>query len=264
MALKYIICFVLLLAGTSAFAGNPASVIREERKVTIDGVEELWRLEWLSTPSPACSPDQPEWMTCPCNGFAFGERGNLVLVRNRPGYEEERLALTRLFDGDFDLPGKAGEAFLRRWDVDAKDVDENDAGALASRVRARPFATVMRFGDYNHDGRPTEFLLQVGTLPCGKIMSVAVGVSRGKDRLHVFGSVENPEKPLVLQASHWEALLKARGPIKVVDWVCGDHGSETETELELSAQAEGIRATRIEYRCKEDGSRGDLVAKEAF
>ena len=120
----------------------------------------------------------------------------------------------------------------------------------------------MRFGDYDHDGEATEFLLQVGTLPCGKPMSVAVGVSHRTDRLKVFSTVEHPDKPLALQASHWESLLRAKGPIKVVDWVCGDHASETETALELSADAEGIHATRSEYKCDGNGRRGGLVNKE--
>ncbi|MFZ5501433.1 MAG: hypothetical protein ACOY58_05940 [Candidatus Micrarchaeota archaeon] len=69
---------------------------------------------------------------------------------------------------------------------------------------------------------------------------------------------------MVLQAYHWEALLKAKAPIKVVDWVCGDHGSDTETELELSADGNGIHATRSEYQCKKNGSRGRLVKNEGL
>jgi hypothetical protein len=264
MAIKYLICSVVLLAGIFAFAESPTSMIREEHKVVVDGIEEIWRLEWANPPSPTCSPDQPEWMTCPCEGFAFGERGNLALVRNRPGREAERLSLSQLFRGDLDGPGEAGEVVLRRWDVDEKDIEKSASADFASQVRARPIASVMRLGDYDHDGRATEFLLQVGTLPCGKQMSVAIGVSRRTDRLHAFGTVEHPERPLVLEASHWAALMKANAPIKVVDWVCGDHGSETETELELSADADGIHATRSEYKCKDDGSRGEFIDKEVL
>ena len=81
MALRYLMCLAVLLTGMSALAESPTPVIREEHKVVVDGVEEHWRLEWASPPKPACPPDDPVWMTCPCSGFAFGERGNLVLVR---------------------------------------------------------------------------------------------------------------------------------------------------------------------------------------
>jgi hypothetical protein len=154
MALKYVMCFVVLLAGMSAFADEHSPLIREEHKVLVDGVEERWRLEWESPPVPACAPDEPEWMTCPCNGFAFGERGNLVLVRQKPGQDEERFALGRLFEEKYDAPGKAGEVVLRRWDVRDKDMDQSDSPDFAARVRTRPTATTMRFGDYDHDGRP--------------------------------------------------------------------------------------------------------------
>ena len=187
MALKYLMCLVVLLTGMSAFGENLTPVTREEHKVVVDGVEEHWRLEWATPPSPACSPDEPDvWSTCPCSGFAFGERGNLVLVRKKPGGDEERFALTQLFAGDFDAPGNVGEVVLRRWDVQEEDMDQSDSPDFAERVQARPPATVMRFGDYDHDGQATEFLLQVGTLPCGKKMSVAIGVSRQNPRLHAF------------------------------------------------------------------------------
>jgi len=225
---KHVMRLVALLVAISALAENPTPVIREEHKVVVDGVEEHWRLEWAGPTSPVCSPDEPDvWITCPCSGFVFGERGNLVLVRKKPGADEERFALTQLFDGDFDAPGDVGEVVLRRWDVHEKDMDQSDSPDFADRVRTCPLATVMRFGDYDHDGKATEFLFQVGTLPCGKPMSVAIGVSRRNPRLHVFSTIEHPERPLVLQAWQWESLREAKAPIKVVDWKCGDHGSDS-------------------------------------
>ena len=262
MAPKHLICFIVLLGGISAFADNPTPTIREEHKVVVDGVEENWRLEWASPPKPACAPDDPAWSTCPCSGFAFGESGELVLVRKRPGGDEERFALTQLFAGDFDAPGNVGEVVLRRWDVHETDMDQSDSRDFAERVRARPLATVMRFGDYDHDGKATEFLLQVGTLPCGKQMSVAIGVSRQNPRLHAFRTTEHPERPLVLQAWQWESLLGAKAPIKVTDWKCGDHGSDAETELELYVDTNGIHATISTYECDQDGRRGKFTGKE--
>jgi hypothetical protein len=202
-------CLLALLVGISAFAENPTPVLREEQKNTLNGVEELWRLEWASAPSPVCSADEPDiWSTCPCAGFAFGERGKLVLVRQRPGQEPERLSLGALFTGDLDGPADAGEAVLRRWDVEEKDLKEGQSPGFAAKVRARPAARVMRFEDYDHDGKATEFAFQVGTLPCGKKMNVVIGISGRNPRLHVFGTVEHPDKPLILQASHWEPCSK--------------------------------------------------------
>ena len=228
-------------------------------------MEETWRLEWAGAPKPVCSPDEPDiWFTCPCAGFAFGEKGNLTLVRKRPGQSYERLDLSKLFTGDMDGPADAGEVVLRRWDVHEEDLDDSRSPGFVARVRARPTATVMRFGDYDHDGKATEFVFQVGTLPCGKKMSVVIGVSDSNPRLHVFGAAQNPDKPLILQASHWEALLGAKSPVKVVDWKCGDHGSDRETELQLSADKNGIHVSRTEYECNEDGSRGKFIKKEGL
>lgn len=49
--------------------------IREEQKVLVNGISEVWRLEWKSPPTPACSPE--DIITCPCSGFAYGESGQL-------------------------------------------------------------------------------------------------------------------------------------------------------------------------------------------
>jgi hypothetical protein len=265
MPVKYITCLVLLLTGMIALAQNPTPVIREEHKVVVDGVEEHWRLEWASPPSQACSPDEPDvWSTCPCSGFAFGEQGNLVLVRKKPGGDEERFELAPLFTGEFDSPGEEGEVVLRRWDEDEKDMEASKSPDFAASVRARPIAQVMRFGDYDHDGQASEFLLQIGTLPCGKRMSVAIGVSRHNPRLHVFTTAEHPERPLVMQAGQWEALLQAKGPVKVMDWQCGDHGYDAETQLELAVDENGIHATKWTYKCDQDGRRGKLIEKEVL
>jgi hypothetical protein len=263
MLVRYVLIALIGFIGVSGFAQDPASLIREEQKIFINSVEETWSLEWLGAPKPVCSADEPDtWSTCPCAGFAFGEKGNLTLVRKRPRHPDELLELNKFFVGDLDGPAEAGEVVLRRWDVHEKDLDNSASPGFASQVRTRPLATIMRLGDYDHDGKATEFVFQVGTLPCGKKMSVVIGVSDKNPRLHVFGAAENPDKPLILQASHWEALLQAKSPVKVVDWKCGDHGSDTETELLLSADKNGIHASSVEYQCKDDGSRGKFVRKE--
>lgn len=265
MPIRHIALIILLLVGAPAAGQDPASLIREEHKILISGVEETWRLEWAGAPKPVCSADEKDiWSTCPCAGFAFGEKGNLTLVRKRLGHPDERLELSKLFTGDMDGPADPGEAVLRRWDVHEEDLDDSGSPGFAARVRARPTATAMRFGDYDHDGKATEFVFQVGTLPCGKKMSVVIGVSAEKPRLHVFSSAGNPDKPLILQTSHWEALLGAKAPVKVVDWKCGDHGSDRETELQLSADKKGIHVARTEYECNQDGSRGGFVKKEGL
>ncbi|MBT1073786.1 hypothetical protein [Geobacter grbiciae] len=62
--------FVAALTAVSAFAGDSKPVIREEHKISINGVEELWQLEWAQPPSPACGPEDPAWSTCPWGGYS--------------------------------------------------------------------------------------------------------------------------------------------------------------------------------------------------
>ena len=52
----------------------PSSLVREEQTVSVDGVDETWRLQWATTPKPMCGADERDGsLTCPCMGFAYGE-----------------------------------------------------------------------------------------------------------------------------------------------------------------------------------------------
>ena len=135
---------------------------------------------------------------------------------------------------------------------------------LPPASRARPISRIMKFGDYDRDGRASEFLLQIGTLPCGKRMTIAVGISKKNPRLHAFTSFKNPDKPLILRTEQWESLRKAAAPFETPQWLCGDHGSDVEIVYLLQAKNGTVRATRRTYACTGDGKRGKLQAEEAF
>ena len=112
----------------------------------------------------------------------------------------------------------------------------------------------MRFADYDHDGKATEFVFQVGNTALREEDERANWGLREQSTVARVRRRRLPDKPLILQASHWEALLGAKTPVKVVDWKCWDHGSDRETELQLSAdkktvfmsQARNMNATRTE------------------
>ena len=161
---------ILLLLACPALLGQ--GLVREEKSVAVDGATEVWRLVWKSAPGPACSADDVEAFTCPCTGFAFGEAGQIDLVRLKDGHEIDRLSLTPLFR---DAPVHPAEAIVQRWETHHGDIT-SDARQLTRRVHNRPVVSVMDLADYDHDGRSTEFFLQTGTLPCGKRVGVVIGL----------------------------------------------------------------------------------------
>jgi len=228
-------------ASASATSDDPLAalstgpVIREEASVTVDGVTEKWRLEWTRTPTPDCI-DPATFATCPCAAFAFGEKGDLDLVRARPGAVEERLHLTPLFDGG---------ARLRRWPVTRADTGKKpDVADLVSR----PIETVMKIGDYDHDGRATEMVLVVGSEPCGHQPGVVVGISRSNPTLHAFASNDKPGAPLVLQhPEDWEKV-RAKPAVDLVEIACGDHGADSATSLHVTADGD-LHATESTKKC---------------
>jgi hypothetical protein len=239
------------------------SLIREEERVVVKGVSETWRLERKSPPQSMCgSEDMASAITCPCSGFAYGESGRLDLIRLVNGREVDRLELTPLFEQIFaDQHG----AILQRWDTQTADYKDSKTQGFSGRVRSRPIVKIIRLGDYNHDGQATEFYLQTGAEPCGKTSGIIVGLTSRRPRLHAFTSIAKPNKPLYLQKREWEALLNAPGPIEVLDWPCGDHGSEKEDSVKLSVTNGGsIQAIRRTFECTQNGKRGRLLQEKAF
>lgn len=261
--------------GTAQDARAPAPqarVLREERTVDVNGTTETWRLEWAHPPGPICPPDDPGWFTCPCSGFEFGEEGELDLVRSRSSGEIDRLHVTPLFSND-EVPAPAsekGHAALRRFPVLASDLDAweradqfGSPAAFQEAVVERTVINILDLRDFNLDGSATEFVLQIGVLPCGKRQSVLVGISPSRPGLHAFGSAEHPDRPLVLYVDHWEKLRTSTGPLRIVTWSCGDHASEVHEELLLKVDEIGIHAARETYSCGEPGQEhGELISRE--
>jgi hypothetical protein len=243
------------LAAMSALAADDPSLIREQKTVMVNGKPEIWRLQWEAKPTPACSQDDAAVsLTCPCSGTAYGEEAPLALIRIRSDGVTERLELGPLFDNAPVTGTAAKRAALQRWapivtagpDSDLQHMDDQD---FAARVEHRPETDVMQLADFAHVGQATQFLLQVGTLPCGKHQMVLVGISTGNPHLHVFWSIEKPDEPLILGSWEWEALRDSAGPVDVIDWHCGDHGSDQQSRIHLSANAGGIHVARTSRDC---------------
>jgi hypothetical protein len=223
------------LFAVALWAQDYASMTRQQKAVVVNGTRESWRLQWETLPEVACGTDDLEVaLSCQCSGFAYGEMGRLALVRMRAGHPQERLELAPFFK-DQGAPGARGVAVLQHWrPIPAAAHDEEDDWHHAAdfdflkRVQSRGTADLMKLGDYNHDGRANEFLLQVGLRPCGRPQMILVGVSRRNPQLHVFATAESPEQPLVLPAETWAALLAGTRPARFPEASCGDTGVESE------------------------------------
>jgi hypothetical protein len=117
----------------------------------------------------------------------------------------------------------------------------------------------MNFADYDHDGRATEFLLQVATKPCGKHEKALIGISKSNPHLHAFTTPEKPHVPLMLGAWEWDALLKSDGHVSIIDWNCGDHGSDHEWRAILEAYNGVLHAKLQSFECQAGGEAKKLT-----
>lgn len=208
------------------------SLVREETRVLVDGVEETWRLEWRTPPVLACV--DATWSTCICLGFAFGEEGEIDLVRMRPGRAPEKLDL--------------GRQTIQRWrltEAEKKMLGGDVPPPDVSVLRHRPTVKVMKIGDYDHDGRATELVLQNGAGPCFHTSAMLVGIERKNDSLHVFEQVGGS---LLLSPGEWEKVRESL-PRTFVAIPCGDHGAEEETKITIFQTGHGLRTTETIRRC---------------
>jgi hypothetical protein len=108
----------------------------------------------------------------------------------------------------------------------------------------------MHLGDYDHDGRATEFVLQVDAgSPCGRTPSLLVGISKAIPSLHAFGTVEAPKTHLLLEhRSDWEKV-RLSGTTTLIETACGDHGASEEASLHVRTDAAGFHATPKTRAC---------------
>jgi len=240
-------------------------LVREDQPVRVNSVVEHWLLVWRGPPQSLCGPEDPQWSTCPCQGFAFGEMGKLDLVRRRSDRSDETLPLAPLFSyGEVPSAQYDGGAALQRWPVLTSDDYDDHSVAFANQVRQRPSVKAIQVGDYDHDGQATEFPIQIANGPCGHNGVIVVGLSRRQPRLHAFTSIAHPERPLILETHIWDELLHSHGQIATTRLACGDHGSEEEVEVRLVASPRGIDATRLTYHCTPDDKRSVLKSMEAI
>jgi hypothetical protein len=265
LAASCVIGFGLLLLGPSRqkevpALEYPAPEVREEQQVIVAGARETWQLKWTAPPKPICEPNEGS-LTCPCMGFAYGEGGDLYLVRLRNGAEIDRLHITPFFEEQFG--GEKPLAVVQRWPPDEEnDFKASEKQDFALTVAKRPMVQIMHFDDYDHDGGATEFYLQTEALPCGKSAGIVVGVSKTNLRLHAFAKASEPSKTLFMQKREWEALRDASGPTEVLDWRCADHAAGTQTTLHLHWTANGIDGTRREYACTPEDNPGELLRED--
>lgn len=257
----------MLFSSTAVAAPAHAAdeqVVREQESATVNGARETWRLIWEKKPATVCGPDEVSMaITCPCSGWAYAEYGKLSLVRSRGGREIERMDLRPLF-GKFDYPEADkvdGSAILQRWPLKLSDIDRENNGdpKLITEIKRRRAPNIMRFADYDRDGAQTEFLMQVGTLSCGKLQFAAIGVTKAIPHIHALTSATQPDTPLMMPLRAWKALLRSPGPSAVSTWLCGDHGSETRSELVVSANDGAIHVKDREYSCPANGKAEKLI-----
>ena len=211
-------------------------LVRETATLQVDGLTETWTLRWKRPPVDHCI--DAGWFSAPCLGFAYGERGSLLLVRTRPGAMDEVLPLDPLFEGN--------ESLLRHWPTDSGDPFE---AVDVAAVKRRPPVTILRLGDYDHDGHETEFVLQVATGAFGHRPSVVVGLDARDRHLHAF--TDDHGDPLTLDhPSLWEKVKDAKiSPVRAVEIACGDHGASEESTAVIAFGKGPVRITHKSKSC---------------
>jgi hypothetical protein len=230
-------------------------VIREEKKVLVDGVTETWRLVWRKPPDLICVDRY--WHEMYCIGLAFGEQGDLDLVRLRPGSPPERLHLSPLFG----LPDDPSNATLPRWDSTAT---RSALGTVAPHIdeihpdldaiKTLPIVDVMQLEDYDHDGRATEFELPIVRNPFAWPRSAVVGISKGNPHLHAFDTVEHRGTPLL--SPNWAAIKP--GETRFVEVHCGYRNATKEETRTIRLDGAGLHDLGYTSR---DCVTGEPIAK---
>ena len=241
--------------------------------MTVDGVAEIWRLEWLTVPRLVCQPNDASWSACPCAGFAFGEAGELDLVRLRDSQRGRSTPSdAALLERGRDRQAPRGALALQRWpvrEIDAeaferanangrrefrKRVLERKPGAhsQARRLQSR------RLGDRVRAAGPEQALRQAAERPRRRQPR-----AREAARVRLGRSPRPPADP---RSGGLAAAARREGHDPIPS--SGPAASAAARSRAISccsADASGIHAARETFACDPSGAKhGELVSREAL
>lgn len=247
-----------------SYAGERWS--RETKKVLVDNVEEVWKLQWQSKPEEVCMPKDTNklgdggpggWegpFNCGC-AIGYSERDKILfLTRERNGKVIDEISVPSLGEEPDDLLNAPPP--LPTWPKDGGDYKRYEKipqAQFRKEILARQKVEIMDLKDYDHDGWTTEFVMYLGWGGvCGYDHFALIGLTRRNPRLHVFGTVTNPNKPLIMRSKQeWNELLTAKAgeKVRINYWSCGDHGAEEQEVYEFTIGKNGINADKVWLDC---------------
>jgi hypothetical protein len=146
---------------------------------------------------------------------------------------------------------QAGWSVLPRRTSNDQDYGRwlEDEGKFLMASDQAPMFSLMRFADYDRDGRGREFLLHTDIDTGGKPLYAAIGLPAGRDRLDFLRSTGQPTRALKMTGRAWAALRDQKGAATVALRTCGDQGAQTKTDYALAADAGRISVTMRESAC---------------
>ncbi len=203
--------------------------VAEEHRVMVDGVEEVWRVRFTTPPRlPEPLPEEPNCADWNDQNF---ENRRAVIERLRDGVVIDRLvnpsANVPASDAISEAPLATRVAIYRRVRPSA-----GPQLTLAESERL-PLPTVLSIGDYDHDGRATEFVLPMGFFICGNSSRGVVGLDRKHPRLHLLEWASPAGAHMVGLNIDWEAI-RERESGDIITWHCGNHGYNGEDHMRWS------------------------------
>ena len=210
--------------------------VAEEHRVTVDGVDEVWRVRFTQPPAaPAPVREEADCAEWYFRGF---DPRRAVIERVRDGVVVERFedpAAGVAVEGQ--LPPISRELLIpARVRLPAGQ----RAPTLAQSERL-PRPTILSVGDYDHDGRAVEFVLDLGPFICGNSLSGVVGLSRDRPRLHLLEWASPARaRMILLGAGDWDEV-RAEPSGDMVIWRCGNHGYDGEERLRWAPFRGGLR-----------------------
>lgn len=220
--------------------------VSESRTVAVDGVEETWRVRFVTPSLAPAEIADGEW-SCPRAFESRFDRGRAVLERVRGGVVVDR----------FENPcgSTDGEECARRllipWRVAAPRDRRVDAGRL-------PRVTYLDVADYDHDGRATEFAADLGELVCGHTEAVIIGITRDRPRLHVLRWADGGRMAMTSGRAGWEPVrASARGD--VATWRRGDHGVTDEERMRWWPAGHGLQNEEYVAASPDEGGADETV-----
>lgn len=211
--ISYVAISIIFISEISQASENKVNIV-DSAQVQGGKIIETWTLAWIGNTQQVCGLESEVYESCLCEGFRFGQTGNLMLYRSINGKTIDSLKMPPHEDYE-------NESQYSQYDQKLYISDSSHLKSLQKR-------SILQLRDYVNDGHSKIFPYLIGSgAPCGHSKWVLIGTTKKNQKLHILN---NQNSNVIFDGKDAVISLATRDTFVQNTIPCGDHAAEFNTK----------------------------------